>query len=102
METSQPAVQPPDLQPAPSPHPQDAAAPSVAETATTPPLSRTTTDQKAEPSSDVSQLHPLLADFDAIEQDPKSIFPYKWIIYGGNHGETLTKVLRPRGFTRVH
>jgi len=49
----------------------------------------------------ISQLHPLLSDFEAIEQDTKSTFPYKWILYGGNYWDTVTKVVRPRGFNLV-
>lgn len=50
---------------------------------------------------DISQHRPLVADFDAAEHCPKSTFPYRWIVYGGNHWETLVKVTRPRGFVLV-
>jgi len=47
------------------------------------------------------QLHPLLEDYEKIEQDKNLIFPYKWIVYGGNYWSTLAKVVKPRGFTLV-
>jgi len=49
----------------------------------------------------LSQLHPLLSDFEAVEKNEKATFPYKWMVYGGNHWETLIKVVKPRGFTLV-
>eukprot|EP00826_Nyctotherus_ovalis_P021112 TRINITY_DN1674_c0_g3_i1.p1 TRINITY_DN1674_c0_g3~~TRINITY_DN1674_c0_g3_i1.p1 ORF type:complete len:106 (-),score=18.76 TRINITY_DN1674_c0_g3_i1:23-340(-) len=69
----------------------------------TPPEPVTTSEHSEPPAffKDVSQLHPLLSDFEAVEQDAKSTFPYKWIVYGGNYWDTVTKVIRPRGFNLV-
>lgn len=53
------------------------------------------------PYKDKSQLHPLLSDFEEVAKNPRSTFPYKWMVYGGNHWETLIAVARPRGFTLV-
>lgn len=53
------------------------------------------------PYKDVSQLHPLGEDFVSVVHYPKSVFPYKWIVYGGNYWDTVLKVIKPRGFTLV-
>ncbi len=50
---------------------------------------------------DKVSLAPTLRDFEAIAKDPHSTFPYKWIVYGGNHWENVVPVVEPRGFTRV-
>ena len=48
-----------------------------------------------------SHLHPLLSDFDEVAKNQHSTFPYKYMVYGGNHWETLISVVHQRGFTLV-
>ena len=69
----------------------------------TPPIPQPTTEtQYALPHyEDTSQLHPLLSDFEEVAYNPHSIFPHKWLVYGGNYWDTLQKVVKPRGFTLV-
>lgn len=47
---------------------------------------------------DKAHLHPLLSDFEEVSKNPHSAFPYKYMVYGGNHWETLVAVVKPRGF----
>ena len=68
------------------------------------PPPESTNENEEDPQSvykDTSQLHPRLSDFETIEHDTASVCPYKWIVYGGNYWDTMTKVIRPRGFNLV-
>jgi len=50
---------------------------------------------------DYIKLRPTFTDFNTISNDPRSYFPYKSIVLSGNYSELITKVIRPRGFTKV-
>lgn len=50
---------------------------------------------------DFSTVKPLFLDFDAIEKNPNSIFPYQMLVFPGNHSETVYRISRPRGFKKV-
>ncbi len=44
---------------------------------------------------------PGFQEFEDIEKDPNSKFPYKYIVFGGNHSDLVAKILRPRGFAKA-
>ena len=46
-------------------------------------------------------LKPTFEDFKAIENNPNSKFPYKFIAIPGNYSDLVAKVIKPRGFSRV-
>eukprot|EP00826_Nyctotherus_ovalis_P009982 TRINITY_DN12648_c0_g1_i1.p2 TRINITY_DN12648_c0_g1~~TRINITY_DN12648_c0_g1_i1.p2 ORF type:complete len:125 (+),score=13.82 TRINITY_DN12648_c0_g1_i1:139-513(+) len=50
---------------------------------------------------DHSKLKPTLANFEALEKDADSKFPYKFMLFPGNNSTVVNKTLKFRGFTRV-
>ncbi|MDR3581697.1 MAG: hypothetical protein P4L67_00275 [Candidatus Pacebacteria bacterium] len=43
----------------------------------------------------------MFQDYADVEKATGASFPYKYIVYGGNHSDLVGKLVQPRGFSKV-